>query len=54
MKLFQRINLVVVCELAGLSSICAGAFMFEPFVGFIVAGFSLLILSVAMGRGRNN
>ncbi len=48
----RKVSLTDACEGAGLLSITVGCFLIAPAVGFIVAGFSLVVWGVATGRKR--
>lgn len=48
----RRIPVTDWLEFAGLGSISLGCFLVAPALGFIVAGFCLVVLGVATGRKR--
>jgi hypothetical protein len=41
-----------VVQILGLVSVCVGAFLFGPAVGFVVAGVAAVVLGVALEGDR--
>lgn len=54
MNKLKTLNWITITELTGIGCITIGCFLIASFVGFIATGISLLLFSVALGRGRTN
>lgn len=54
MRLFKSVTPQMVFEVAGMSSIVVGCFKIAEAAGFIAGGISLLLFTIASGRGRTN
>ncbi|WP_301710866.1 hypothetical protein [Oenococcus sicerae] len=50
MKLFKRENLSDLLSVVGLAVIDVTAFLFQPFIGGVTTGLSLILLSYFLGK----
>ncbi|MFT9267012.1 hypothetical protein [Oenococcus sp.] len=50
MKLFKRENLSDLLSVVGLAVIDVTAFLFQPLIGGLVTGLSLILLSYFLGK----